>query len=54
MPTPNIAPDHDLAKLVETIVEKDPFLPPFTKILIGEMEAALEEEEEGYYVLVRI
>jgi hypothetical protein len=43
-----------LVKLVETIVEKDPFLPPFTKLLIGEMNAALEEEEDGYYVLVCI
>jgi len=40
------------AKVVETIVNRDPFLPPFTSLLVGEMKDTLEEDGEGYVVLL--
>jgi sulfate adenylyltransferase (ADP) / ATP adenylyltransferase len=30
----------------------DPFLPPFTSLLVGEMKDELEEDGEGYNVLL--
>lgn len=43
---------HGVSKVVDTIINHDPFLPPFTSLLIGELKDALEEDQEGYYVLL--
>ncbi|CAG8761132.1 6577_t:CDS:2, partial [Acaulospora colombiana] len=53
VPKSNIAPDPDhVSKVVETIFHKDPFLPPFNSLLVGEMKDDLEESGIGYYTLL--
>ncbi|PVF97901.1 hypothetical protein CPB86DRAFT_686302, partial [Serendipita vermifera] len=53
VPKSNIAPDPShVSKVVETIFHKDPFLPPFNSLLIGEMNDDLEEGGVGYYTLL--
>jgi hypothetical protein len=53
VPKSNIVPGpSQVSKVIETIFDKDPFLPPFNSLLVGEMNDDLEEGGIGYYVVL--
>lgn len=51
-PTSVVPEPQGISKVVDTIANRDPFLPPFSSLLIGELKDRLEEDEEGYNVLL--